>query len=94
MLQFENVVGMIEGLLDQSEPHRANAWEPSTILTVGCYVCYSVLSLRRANVMLLGVAKEPRQRLDDLASYLVLNTDKVRDLCPIDSCTVGDRTQG
>jgi hypothetical protein len=25
VLQFENVVGMIEGLSDQAEPHRANA---------------------------------------------------------------------
>jgi hypothetical protein len=33
---------------------------------------------KEANVMLLGVAKEPRQCFDDLASYLVMNTDKVR----------------
>jgi hypothetical protein len=28
--------------------------------------------------MLLGVAKEPRQLFDDLASYLVMNADKVK----------------
>ena len=28
------------------------------------------------------------------ASYLVMNADKVRCLCPIDSRTVGDGTQG
>jgi hypothetical protein len=35
VLQFENIVGMIEGLLDQAEPHGANAREHTLILSLG-----------------------------------------------------------
>jgi hypothetical protein len=43
--------------------------------------------------MLLGVAKEPRQRFDDLASYLVMNADKVMFVaCQFPP--VGDGLQG
>ena len=34
MFQFENVVGMVERLLDQTEPHWANARKHVSILTV------------------------------------------------------------
>jgi len=27
VLQFENVIGMVEGLPHETEPHRVNAWE-------------------------------------------------------------------
>jgi hypothetical protein len=54
VFQFENVIGIVERLLDQTEPHWANAWEHKIILSKGA-------GARSSGAMLARLTKGEKQ---------------------------------
>jgi hypothetical protein len=54
VLQFEDVIGIVKGLFNQPEPHRANAWKHKIILSKGA-------GARSSGAMLTRLTKGEKQ---------------------------------